>query len=120
MGRDSPDGQKFIRLLGPTDWLGLNADYSVNPLTDSIGTTATQLLAADTNRIYWILVNLGDYPAWIGFANDVSATKGLPLDSGGGTARCHIGTHGKIATAPLWAIALDGAAECYLVEVHLT
>lgn len=47
--------------------------------TESVGTKATQLVAANSNRIAVLLFNVGSSTVFIGSSNTVSTKNGFPL-----------------------------------------
>jgi len=63
---------------------GIRTRAKVNPVTASLGTTATLVLKSNPNRLAWILINLSANVIYLGFSRDVSSTKGIRLNANGG------------------------------------
>jgi len=65
---------------------GIKTQPRVNSLTNSVGTTVTQILGNNPNRVSWLIVNLAAQGIYIGFDRTVSSTKGVYLPPNGGSA----------------------------------
>ena len=88
-----------------------------NPLVTSVGTIATLILKNNPNRLAFIIHNLGAFPIFLGFASDVSPTKGARIDANGG-AYSMIWDEDFDATAwAIWAIADGGTSAVYTIEI---
>jgi hypothetical protein len=96
---------------------GVKTDMLVNPVTDTVLTTPTQLLKPNPNRLAWTLINLGSEAIYLSFTQDVATTKGIYVASGGGTMGLLFSEDFELVTFPIYAIGAAGGDKVYLVEV---
>jgi len=89
-----------------------------NPLTDTVGTSITQLLQPDPGRLNYTLVNLGATPVYFCFTPDPSTTKGIYVAANGGYVTLDWKDDGLLVTYPVWAIS-SGATKVYLVGLGI-
>jgi len=88
-----------------------------NPVTTSVGATATLLFNNNPNRLAWNFVNLSANAIYLALANDVSATKGILVASNGGFASMVWDEDFQTTGWAVWGIAPAGASACYSSEV---
>lgn len=89
-----------------------------NPLTDTVGTSATQLLLPDAGRLNYTLVNLGATAVLFCFTPDPSVTKGVYVAASGGYVTLDWKDDGLLTTYPIWAIS-TGATKVFLVGLKI-
>lgn len=89
-----------------------------NPLTDEVGTSATQLLKPDPGRLNYTLVNLGATDLQFCFTPDPSTTKGIFVAKSGGYVTLDWKDDGLLVTYPIWAISTV-ATKVFLVGVKI-
>lgn len=102
------------------EWLKSDTRVLINPVTGQVGTTVTQVLRGNPDRLLWIFVNLGANDVYLGFDQDVSPTRGILVASGGGAARAWWREDGELVIHPVYAIASTAAADVYVVVVEAT
>ena len=59
---------------------------NINPEISTLTGGVDKILSNNPNRLAWIIINLGDDAFYISFERDPSATKGIVLSGGGGSA----------------------------------
>jgi len=91
----------------------------VNPVTDTVQTTVTQILRNDPNRLLWLLINLSGFTFYFGFDREVSAARGIPVSPNGGFAQLTWREDSALVAYDVYAISPSGAAKIYLVAVVL-
>jgi hypothetical protein len=106
---------KLVEVL--ENMYGVRTDMRVNPITDTIATSATQLLRNNPNRLAWTLINLGSEAVYLSFTPDVGTTKGIYVASGGGTMGLLFSEDFELVTYPVYGIGAAGGDKIYLVEV---
>lgn len=87
-----------------------------NPVVASVDTTAILILRGNPDRIGWLIVNLSANTLYIGYGSDVSASKGIALGNGGGTASSKISDDGEAVAYEVWAVATGAGSAVYVVE----
>ena len=68
------------------DKFGVDVGCNADPVTASIGTSATKLLSSNPNRLAFTVINLGTVKVYIRPMGAASATSGIVLAAGGGSA----------------------------------
>ena len=76
----------------------------------SVGTSATQILASNSNRKALIIYNNGDTTVYIGLDSNVTTTSGMPLPP-------YAYMHVKDYTGPVYGIVSSGSADVRYVEL---
>jgi len=59
---------------------------NINPEVSTLTGGVDKVLGNNPNRLAWVIINLGANSAYVGFTNDVSASKGILLSALGGSA----------------------------------
>jgi len=103
-----PAAQKF----------GFKTRLVVNPVTDTILTTPTEILKNNPDRVYWLIVNLSAYDGYACWDREVSATKGILLPANGGYASASAQEDGELVIYPVYAVNLTAAGTWLIVEVE--
>jgi len=98
--------------------LGFPTKPKINPVTNTVATSATEILRNNPNRIFWLVVNLSVNDGYIGWDNEVAATRGLPIAASGGFASCSVEEDGELVIYPVFAINLNAAGTYYIVEIE--
>jgi len=97
--------------------LGFHTAPRINPVTDTVETTATKILNNNPDRIFWLVVNLSTNKGWLGWASDVSGSKGLPISPSGGFVSCNIEEDGELVIYEVWARNENASGTYYTVEI---
>ena len=90
----------------------------MNPVTNTVGTTPTKVLNNNPDRILALLVNLTANDGYVGFDNEVSATRGIPVPSNGGSLTLLIDEDGELVIQETYAVCPGGAGTWYIVEIE--
>jgi len=89
----------------------------VNPVTDTVTTTATQILKNDPKRLFWMLINLGTEVIYVGWDRLVSSTRGVPVAANGGFIQLYWKEDAMLVYHDAYAIAAAGSPRIYLVSL---
>jgi len=95
--------------------LGFPTRAIENPVTNTVGTTATLVLRNNPDRFQFLIVNLSTYDVYASFTKEVSASRGILIPSGGGYLIMHAREDGEAVTYEIWCIAIGGSAPIYVV-----
>lgn len=98
--------------------LGYPTRPIVNPVTDTVGTTATLILRNNPDRIFWLAVNLSSNKGYIGWDAQVSSTRGIPIAGNGGFVSCTLEEDGELTIHEVWAVLENAAGIFYIVEIE--
>lgn len=90
---------------------------ATNPITDTVKTTATQILTRNENRIRATIVNLSANDGYLGFGEDTSATKGIPVAANGGAVSFGYQEDGDLVGLSMYAINNTASGTWFIVEV---
>lgn len=92
----------------------------INPVTDTVGLTATQILKNNPDRLAALIVNLSANRGFIGFDRQVSTTRGIPVEASGGLVIFNWQEDGELVIQAVFAINLVAVGTWYIVEVERT
>lgn len=95
---------------------GVKTTYRLNPLTNSIGTSATKFLGNNPNRLAWYLVNLSANTIYVSPDIDVSSNKGIAISPNGGMLGFEYKTEFELVGYPEFAVASD-VSQVYVLEI---
>jgi len=98
--------------------LGFKSRLVVNPVTDTVATTPTEILKNNPDRVFWLVVNLSGNNGYLGWDNAVSSTRGILVAANGGFASANIEEDGELVIYPVYAINLNAAGTYMIVEVE--
>jgi len=98
--------------------LGFKSRPIVNPVTDTVLTTPTEILRNNPDRIFWLIVNLSPNNGYAGWDREVSATRGLFIPSNGGYASASVEEDGELVIHPVYAINTIAQGTWMIVEVE--
>jgi len=98
--------------------MGFRSRLVINPVTDTVGTTATLSLRNNPDRIFWLIVNLSGNNGYIGWDTQVSSTKGLFIAGNGGFVSASIEEDGELVIYDVWAINQNAPGTYMIVEVE--
>jgi len=98
--------------------LGFKTRLIVNPVTPTVGTTATEILRNNPDRVFWLIVNLSPNDGYAGWDREVSSSKGILIPANGGYASASIEEDGELVIYPVYAINLVAAGTWMIVEVE--
>jgi len=102
-----PSAQKF----------GFKTKLNTNPVTSTVGTTPTEILKNNPDRVFWLIVNLSGNDGYVGWDREVSSSKGLLVPSNGGYVSASAVEDGELVIYPVYAINLVAAGTWMIVEV---
>jgi len=97
--------------------LGFPTRPIINPVTNTVGTTATEILRNNPDRIFWMVINTSVNKGYIGWDKDVSASRGIPISPSGGYVSASIEEDGELVIHPVWAINENAQGTYYIVEI---
>jgi len=97
---------------------GFKTRLVINPVTPTVGTTATEILRNNPDRVYWLIVNLSAYDGYAGWDREVSATKGILVPANGGYASASVLEDGELVIYPVFAVNLTASGTWMIVEVE--
>jgi hypothetical protein len=97
---------------------GVKTRVVINPMdVTAVGTSVTQILGNNPNRLAWMLVNLSPNDLYIAFERDVSVDKGIYLSPTGGTVKFLWNEDFELTGYEVWAVSTGADSAIYLVEV---
>lgn len=96
---------------------GVKTGSRENPLVSSVGTSASQVLPNNPNRLGWVIVNLSANTIYLAFTPDVSNSKGIILSPGGGIASMIYREDFELVARGVYAIASGASSAVYALEV---
>jgi len=96
---------------------GVKTSYRINPQTDSVAILPTKILSYNPTRLGWVFINDGAFPVYLSPVNDVSATKGILVSSGGGGVSFAWNEDFEMVSSEWYAISIGGVSAVYLHEV---
>ena len=97
--------------------LGFATEAHVNPVTDTVATTATEILRNNPERLFWLIVNLSLNKGYIGWDPQVSSSRGVPIGPSGGFISASIEEDGELVIQPVYAVNENAEGTYYIVEV---
>jgi hypothetical protein len=95
---------------------GVKTYSKVNPVTATVATSPTRILAGNPNRLSAVIVNLGTTSVYVGPHNDVSSTKGIYIVNNGGYVSMSFETDFELVSEPWWAISITSTGALYVLE----
>jgi len=98
--------------------LGFPTRAVVNPVTNTVATTATEILRNNPDRIFWLVVNLSTNKGYVGWDREVSSSRGIPIAPSGGYVSASIEEDGELVIHPVFAINENAAGTYYIVEIE--
>jgi len=98
--------------------LGFPTRPIINPVTNSVATTATLVLQNNPDRIFWLVINLSSNKGYVGWDKDVASTRGIPIAANGGYVSCSVEEDGELVIYPVWAINDTASGTYYIVEIR--
>jgi len=98
--------------------LGFPTRPVINPVTNTVATTPTEILRNNPDRIFWLAVNLSDYKGYVGWDREVASTKGIPVPASGGFVSASIEEDGELTIHPVYAINETASGTWYIVEIE--
>jgi len=98
--------------------LGFKTRLIINPVTDAVATTATEILKNNPDRVFWLIVNLSGNNGFAGWDRQVSSTRGLLVAANGGFVSANIDEDGELVIYPVYAVNLNAPGTYMIVEVE--
>jgi len=99
--------------------LGRPTQTVINPVTDTVAITATQILLNNPNRIFALVSNLGATDMFIGWDRQVSSSRGVRVPNSGGIVSLAWEEDYELCFQELFAVAVTAPVTCYIVELNL-
>lgn len=90
------------------------------PKTVTVGTTATELLAANPQRVRVLIVNWTANAGHLDYENKVSATRGYPVTQNGGHFGSSFDEDGETVQSAFHALNETAGGDWYVVAWELT
>jgi hypothetical protein len=90
----------------------------VNPVTSTVGTSATLILRNNPERVMTLIVNQSSYDGYVGFDAQVASDRGILIPSLGGFMILTVEEDGALVTQEVYAISPGGSGTWYIVEVR--
>jgi len=90
----------------------------VNPITDTVQTTATKILNNNPDRLAVVIVNLSANRGFIGFDRQVGPTRGIPVEASGGVVTMCLEEDGETVAYEIHAINEVAAGSWYILEIE--
>lgn len=100
--------------------LGFPTRPIINPITNTVNTTATQILNNNPDRIFWMIINQSANKGYIGWDTEVSSTKGIPIAPSGGYVSCTIEEDGELTIHEVYAVNENASGTYYIIEIEAT
>jgi len=88
-----------------------------NPVTDTVGTTVTQIVKNNPDRLALIITNLSANNVYIGWFRDVSANKGVFLAPNGGQVVFLADEDLELVGYEFFAVATAAASKIFVFEL---
>lgn len=83
-----------------------------------VGTSPTQVLNNDAERVFSLLINLGAVDVVVAFDNDVSLSKGILLGAGGGNMSTNVRDDLILPANSIYALSTGIATSVYVVTLQ--
>jgi len=97
--------------------LGFKTRPRINPVTNTVNTTATKILNNNPDRIFWLVVNLSSNKGYVGWDSEVSSSRGIPIAANGGYVSASIEEDGELVIHEVHAVNENAAGAYYTVEI---
>jgi len=81
----------------------------------TIGTSETELLGGDPERVTVTIVNLSSNDIYLAFRPGVSAGQGIVIGSGGGALNLNAEDDGILVTRPMYVVAAGASSNVYVL-----
>jgi hypothetical protein len=99
------------------DRFGVDVGVNLDPVVASVGTTATQILRKNPNRLAFTVINLSAAVVYIKPENTVSTASGIVLAAGGGSVNLVWDEDYDAVGMDWYAVASAGASAILTIEV---
>jgi len=86
-------------------------------MAESVGVTPVQVLTRNPNRIMYLLINISPNTVYMLFSGEVSPTKGILLDAGGGRVASWVKEDAVATGEEIWVVADGANSNIYGFEV---
>lgn len=97
--------------------LGFPTKPRINPVTGTVGTTATKILNNNPERIFWLAINLSANKGYVGWDPQVSSSRGIPIAPSGGYVSCCLEEDGELTIYEVHALLENAEGTFYIVEI---
>jgi hypothetical protein len=95
---------------------GINSTYQINKRTSTVGVTVESIMSNNPNRASFLIVNLSANNLYISPQNDVTATNGIYVAPGGGSAILQWDRDFELPSQEWFAIATGAASAVFILE----
>jgi hypothetical protein len=97
---------------------GCKTEAVADPLNvTSVGTTTTQILPNNPDRLFYILVNLGSYDLYVAWDRSVGSTHGVQVSKGGGNLVLTADDDAELVGYEAYAVSPSGATDIYILTI---
>jgi len=97
---------------------GVKTNTKINPITDTVETSATQILKNNPDRLAAIIINLGINPIYVSPYADVSRFKGIRIGPNGGSLILNAKEDLELVGYEWWAVAETSSCKVFIMEVE--
>lgn len=85
---------------------------------ESVGTTQSEVLRADPERVFVLLVNLSTNTMYVGIDSQVSSSRGILLASNGGSFQVDVEEDFTVPIRSFHAISTGASSNLYVLSVR--
>jgi hypothetical protein len=100
--------------------LSRDSEDAVNPVTGTVLTTPTRILANNPRRLFWMAVNLSANTLFLSWSGNVSSTAGIQWTASGGAVSASILEDWRLVQREVFAIANTASSAVFVFEVDST
>jgi hypothetical protein len=100
------------------EW-GVRTDYRINPLTDEVNSTITQILNSNPKRVGFVILNLSDDEVYISPDQRAADNRGIELKANGGSVTMSWKEDFNLVNLPWYGIAANDNDDIFVIEVFL-
>jgi hypothetical protein len=92
----------------------------INPVTNTVATTSTQVALNNPNRIFLMIVNNGATDMYVGFDRQVSSSRGIRVPNSGGVFSVSWREDYELCFSEVFAVAVTSSVNVYVLELVVT
>lgn len=92
-------------------------ELSEDETTATVGTTVSQVVGSDPDRLGLLILNLSNNTVFIGIENNVSTTNGIRLGANGGSVAFNVTDDGMIQTRTMFGLATGAGSQIYVLSL---
>ena len=92
-------------------------ELSEDETTATVGTTVSQVVGSDPDRLGLLILNISNNTVFIGIENNVSTTNGIRLGANGGSVAFNVTDDGMIQTRTMFGLATGAGSQIYVLSL---